>query len=88
MENYIVWSEIGSGFGEPGGTPPPRIPRNTLLKDGKQRVCCNNFECDWKPVNEGTTQGSVSGPYLFNIFLNDLNITLGNHKSMGCACRS
>ena len=22
----IVWSELGSGFGEPGGTPPPRIP--------------------------------------------------------------
>ena len=23
------WSEIGSGFGEPGGTPPPRITRGT-----------------------------------------------------------
>ena len=27
--NDIFWSEIGSGFGESGGTPPPRIPRNT-----------------------------------------------------------
>ena len=26
---YVVWSEIGSGFGKPGGTPPPRIPRST-----------------------------------------------------------
>ena len=25
----IFWSEIGSGFEEPGGTPPPRIPRST-----------------------------------------------------------
>ena len=25
----IIWSEIESGFGEPGGTPPPRIPRST-----------------------------------------------------------
>ena len=29
MENDIFWSEIGSGFGEPGGTPPSRIPRST-----------------------------------------------------------
>ena len=25
----ILGSDIGSGFGEPGGTPLPRIPRNT-----------------------------------------------------------
>jgi len=25
LENYMFWSEItGSGFGEPGGTPPPK----------------------------------------------------------------
>ena len=27
----IFWSEIGSGFGEPGGKTPPRIPRITPL---------------------------------------------------------
>ena len=30
VENDIFWSEIGSGFGEPGGTPAPKIPRRTL----------------------------------------------------------
>ena len=25
----VLGCEIGSGFGEPGGTPSPRIPRNT-----------------------------------------------------------
>ena len=25
MENGMFWSEIGSEFGEPGGTPPPQI---------------------------------------------------------------
>ena len=29
VENYIFWSEIESGFEEPSGTPPPRIPRST-----------------------------------------------------------
>ena len=29
VENRTFWSEIGSGFGEPGGTPLPRIPRST-----------------------------------------------------------
>ena len=29
VENDIFWSETGSGFGEPGCTPPPRIPRGT-----------------------------------------------------------
>ena len=27
--NYIFWSEIGSTFGAPGGTPSTRIPRST-----------------------------------------------------------
>ena len=29
VKNDIFWSEIGSGFGGPGSTPPPRIPKNT-----------------------------------------------------------
>lgn len=35
---------------------------------------CNGVSCEWKKVNKGTTQGSVSGPYLFNLFLDDLEI--------------
>ena len=39
VENDIFWSEIGPGFGEPGGTPPPRILRSTprVLSEGKGR---------------------------------------------------
>ena len=33
-----VWSEIGSGFGEPGGTPPPRILRSTPPRKEKPLV--------------------------------------------------
>ena len=46
----------------------------SFLSDRKQRVVCHNTVCDWKDVNRGTTQGSVSGPYLFNLLLNDLAV--------------
>ena len=29
VKNDTLWSEIGSGFGKPGGTPPPRIHRGS-----------------------------------------------------------
>ena len=29
VKNDMFSSQIGSGFGEPGGTPLPRIPRST-----------------------------------------------------------
>ena len=30
-----------------------------FLRDRMQRVVYNNFTCDWKQVNKGSTQGSI-----------------------------
>ena len=50
----------------------------SFLEDRQQRVIRNGFIGKWKSVNKGTTQGSVSGPHLFNVFLSDLEIHLDN----------
>ena len=46
----------------------------SFLEKRQQRVVYNGFEGQWREVNRGTTQGSVSGSYLFNVFINDLEI--------------
>ena len=46
--------------------------------DRKQQVVFKGMFGSWQQVNKDTTQCSVSGPHLFNIF-NDLTISNNSH---------
>ena len=54
----------------------------SFLENRQRCIIYNSFQGQWQCVNRGTTQGSVTGPYLFSIFINDLEISIDNHPAL------
>ena len=57
---------------------------DSFVCDRQQRVMVNGVKSDWAPIFSGVPQGTVLGPLLFSLYINDITEDVDSELRLFC----